>query len=193
MLGESEKVMEQIYVPRLKVRYRNESVAKLREEFGYPNVMQVPCLQKIILNVSMEDALRDVKLLESAAEELRQVTGQRPSIRRARRSVSNFKLREGVPIGVAVTLRRNNMWEFLDRLITVTIPRVRDFRGLNRKSFDGRGNYSMGLTEQLVFPEISYDAVKKVHGMNLTFVTSARSDAEGLALLKLLGMPFRKN
>jgi large subunit ribosomal protein L5 len=185
--------MEQTYIPRLKSRYRTEIVSKMREEFGYPNVMQVPCLQKIVLNVSMEDALRDVKLLESAAEELRQVTGQKASLRRARKSVSNFKLREGVPIGAAVTLRSANMWEFLDRFITVTIPRVRDFRGLSRKSFDGRGNYSMGLTEQLVFLEIDYDSVKQVHGMNLTFVTSARSDAEGMALLKMLGMPFRKN
>jgi large subunit ribosomal protein L5 len=160
------------------------------EEFGYPNVMQVPKLTKIVVNVSLKDAIQNVKILEKAADELTQITGQKAVITRARRSIANFKLREGMPIGARVTLRGTQMWEFLDRLVTVAIPRIRDFRGVNPKAFDGRGNYSLGLTEQIVFPEIDYDKVQRITGMNIAFVTTAKTDEEGRALLKSVGMPF---
>jgi large subunit ribosomal protein L5 len=154
--------------------------------------MLVPKLAKIVVNVSLKEAIQNVKLLETASAELAAITGQKPVIRRARRSIANFKLREGMPIGTSVTLRRQHMWEFLDRLISLTMPRIRDFRGISRKAFDGRGNYSMGLKEQIVFPEIEYDKVDRIHGMNITFVTTAENDAEALALLEALGMPFKK-
>ena len=179
-------------IPRLQAKYLEEVSPKLKADFGFTNPMNVPQLKKIVVNVSMKEAIQNVKLLEVAAEELAAITGQKPVIRRARKSIANFKLRENMPIGVSVTLRRQRMWEFMDRLIALTMPRIRDFRGISRKAFDGRGNYSLGLKEQIVFPEIDYDKVERIHGMNITFVTSARTDAEALALLENLGMPFRK-
>ena len=178
------------YVPRLRVEYDTVVKAKLQEEFNYANVMQVPKLQKIVVNLSMKEAIQNVKLLDTAAEELTTLTGQRAVITRARKSIANFKLREGMPLGARVTLRNQRMWEFLDRLVTVSMPRIRDFRGVNPKAFDGRGNYSLGLTEQIIFPEIDYDKVNRITGMNIAFVTSANTDEEGRALLKHLGMPF---
>ena len=180
------------YIPRLKSRYREQVVGQLQERFQYDNVMRVPKLEKIVLNVSMKEAIQNVKLLEEAAEGLTQLAGQRAVIVRSRKSIANFKLREGMPIGTRVTLRGDRMWEFLDRLITVAIPRIRDFRGVNPKSFDGRGNYSLGLQEQIVFPEIDYDKVTRIHGMNIAFVTTAETDEEGRALLGFIGMPFAK-
>ncbi len=176
---------------RLLEQYKDVAIPKLQEEFNYKNPMMIPRLQKIVVNVSLKDAIQNVKLLETAANEIGEITGQKPVIRRARRSIANFKLREGMPIGTSVTLRRDRMWEFLDRLISLTMPRIRDFRGISRKAFDGRGNYSLGLREQIVFPEIDYDKVDKIHGFNITFVTSAKTDAEALSLLKALGMPFK--
>jgi len=178
--------------PRLKQRYDGDVAESLIKEFEYKNVMLVPRLEKIVVNISIKEAITNVKLLEHAAEEIALITGQKPIIRKARRSIANFKLREGMPIGVKVTLRKTMMWEFLDRFITVAVPRIRDFRGLNPNSFDGRGNYSMGITEQLVFPEITYDQIKRTNGMNITFVTTATTDAEAHALLRNLGMPFRQ-
>jgi large subunit ribosomal protein L5 len=153
--------------------------------------MEVPGLEKIVVNTCLKDAIQNMKILESAAEEIGIITGQKPIITRARKSIANFKLREGMPLGAKVTLRSTKMWEFLDRLVSIAIPRIRDFRGLNPDGFDGRGNYSMGLTEQIVFPEINYDRVNRITGMNITFVTTAKTDAEGRALLKALGMPLR--
>jgi large subunit ribosomal protein L5 len=177
--------------PRLKVLYRDSAAAGLMEEFSYKNPMQIPRLNKIVVNTSIKEAITNVKVLDAAAGEIALITGQKPIIRKARKSIAGFKLREGMPIGAKVTLRRTQMWEFLDRLVTVAIPRIRDFRGLNPNGFDGRGNYSLGLTEQIIFPEIDYDKVKRVNGMNISFVTSAPTDAEGRALLRSLGMPFR--
>ena len=182
--------MSEAYVPRLRLKYDNEAREQLLKEFGYSNVMQIPRLTKIVVNVSMKDAIQNVKLLEKAAEELTLITGQKAVSTRARRSIANFKLREGMPIGARVTLRGTQMWEFLDRLVTVAIPRIRDFRGINPKAFDGRGNYSLGLTEQIVFPEIEYDKVQRITGMNIAFVTTANTDEEGRALLKSVGVPF---
>lgn len=178
--------------PRLKTMYREQVTPGLLTEFSYGNVMQVPRLTKIVVNTSMKEAIQNVKLLDAAAHELGIITGQKAVVRRARRSIANFKLREGMPIGAKVTLRGTMMWEFLDRLVTVAIPRIRDFRGLNPNGFDGRGNFNMGITEQIVFPEIEYDQVKRINGMNITFVTSADSDDEARALLRLLGVPFRQ-
>jgi len=178
--------------PRLKNRYDTEVRPALLKEFGYQNVMQVPRLQKIVLNISLKEAIQNAKLLEAASEELAAITGQKPIIRKARISIANFKLREGMPIGVKVTLRRERMWEFFDRLITLAIPRIRDFRGVQTTGFDGRGNFSMGLTEQIIFPEIEYDKIKKVSGMNISFVTTAPTDAEARALLEKIGLPYRK-
>ncbi len=178
--------------PRLKTKYRETVAPALLEEFGYANVMMVPRLSKITLNVSMKEAIQNVKVLEEASEGLSLIAGQRAVITRARRSIANFKLREGMPIGTRVTLRGDRMWEFLDRLVTVAIPRIRDFRGVNRKAFDGRGNYSLGITEHIVFPEIDYDKVARIHGLNIAFTTTASTDEEGRALLRLLGMPFAK-
>lgn len=178
--------------PRLKKRYREEVVAGLLRDFNYRNVMMVPRLQKIVLNTSIKEAISNAKILEAAADELGQITGQKAYIRRARRSIANFKLREGMPVGAMVTLRGDRMWEFLDRLISIAIPRIRDFRGVSPKGFDGRGNYSFGLQEQIIFPEIQYDKVTRINGMNVTFVTSAPNDAEGKALLTYLGVPFRQ-
>jgi large subunit ribosomal protein L5 len=178
------------YVPRIKAMYHDEVVSKLREDFAYDNVMMVPRLTKIVVNTSIKDAIQNVKLLERAADELTLIVGQKAVITRARRSIAAFRLREGMPIGARVTLRNDRMWEFYDRLVSVAIPRIRDFRGINPKAFDGRGNYSLGLTEQIVFPEIEYDKVQRINGMNIAFVTTARTDEEGRALLKHLGMPF---
>jgi len=182
--------MSERYVPRLRQKYNNEVRDELLKEFGYSNVMMVPKLTKIVVNVSLKDAIQNVKILEKAADELTLITGQKAVITRARRSIANFKLREGMPIGARVTLRGTQMWEFMDRLVTVAIPRIRDFRGINPKAFDGRGNYSLGLTEQIVFPEIDYDKVQRITGMNIAFVTTAKTDEEGRALLKSVGMPF---
>jgi large subunit ribosomal protein L5 len=177
--------------PRLRERYRKEVVAALRERFHYGYPMQVPRLEKITLNVGLGEAIQNAKLLEAAATELGRITGQKAVITRARKAIANFRLREGLSIGCTVTLRRERMWEFMDRLVNVALPRVRDFRGVSPRSFDGRGNYTLGLREQIIFPEIDYDKVEKVHGMNITFVTTARTDEEGRALLSELGMPFR--
>ena len=163
----------------------------LVEKFKYQSPMQAPHFQKIVINMGVGDAIQDQKLLDAAVGELTQISGQRPAIRRARKSISNFKLREGVPIGCAVTLRGARMYEFYDRLISVAVPRIRDFRGLNPRSFDGRGNYTLGLTEQIIFPEINIEKVGKVRGMDVTIVTSARTDEEGRELLRLMNMPFR--
>ena len=180
------------YVPRLKEKYQKAVVPALMEQFGYSSIMQVPKLQKICINQGIGQATGDKKLVDTAATELTTITGQKAVSTKARTSVSNFKLREGMPIGVRVTLRGERMYEFLDRLISIALPRVRDFRGVNDKSFDGRGNYTMGITEQIVFPEIDIDKVNKIMGMDITFVTNAGTDAEAYALLKEIGMPFKK-
>lgn len=178
--------------PRLKQRYRQEIVSALTKDFNYTNVMMVPRLVKVVLNTSIKDATSNAKILDAAAEELSLIAGQKAVIRRARKSIANFKLREGMAIGASVTLRGDRMWEFLDRLVSVAIPRIRDFRGVSPKGFDGRGNYSFGLQEQIIFPEINYDKVTRITGMNVTLVTTARTDAEGRALLAQIGMPFRQ-
>lgn len=177
---------------RLKEKYLKEIRPELRKKLSYGNINQVPRLVKIVVNSGVGDAIADHKKLESVSAELETITGQKPAVRRAKKSISNFKLREGMPIGVSVTLRREKMYEFLDRLINVAIPRIRDFRGVPSKSFDGRGNYTLGITEQIIFPEIDYDKVDKIRGMNVTIVTSARSDSEAFELLGSFGMPFRK-
>lgn len=177
--------------PRLRKYYLEQVRDKLAAEFGYESPMQIPVLEKIVLNVGVGEASKNAKLLESVIQEVRLITGQQPMVRRSKKAISNFALREGQPVGVAVTLRRDRMWEFLDRFINVAVPRIRDFRGLPTKSFDGRGNYTLGIREQLIFAEIDYDKILKVHGMDITFVTSASRDDEGLALLRELGMPFR--
>ncbi len=178
--------------PRLQEKYSNDVRPALIKEFGFGNVMQVPKLSKITLNFGLGEAVQNPKIIEKAVEQLTAVAGQKPVITRAKRSISNFKLREGMPIGVTVTLRRDKMYEFLDRLISVAIPRIRDFRGVSPKAFDGRGNYTLGVREQIIFPEIEYDSVDKIRGLNVTITTTARNDDEGRALLRHLGMPFRK-
>jgi len=180
------------YVPRLKTKYQQDVVPALMEQFNYSSVMQVPRLEKICINQGVGEATGDKKLVDNAASELSTITGQKAVSTKARTSVSNFKLREGMPIGVRVTLRGERMYEFLDRLISIALPRVRDFRGVNDKSFDGRGNYTIGVTEQIIFPEIDIDKVSKIMGMDITFVTTAQTDAEAFALLKEIGMPFVK-
>lgn len=179
------------YVPRLRSKYNDEIVGKLKEQFQYKSVMQVPKLQKICLNQGVGAATQDKKMVDNALNEMTMIAGQKAVSTKAKISVSNFKLREGMPIGTRVTLRHDRMYEFLDRLITVALPRVRDFRGVNDKSFDGRGNYSMGITEQIIFPEIVLDKINKITGMDVTFVTSANTDEEAYALLKAFGMPFK--
>ncbi len=178
--------------PRIHTRYQEEIIPELKKKFSYTNDHSVPGLVKIVLNRGVGDATQDSKLVDTAVEELTLISGQRASVQHARRSVSNFKLRTGMPIGARVTLRRQHMYEFLDRLITITLPRVRDFRGLNSDSFDGHGNYNMGLKEQIVFPEIEYDKVSRIEGMDIAIVTTARTDEEAFELLKGLGMPFQK-
>lgn len=177
--------------PRVQSLYFESARAKLQEEFEYANPMQIPRLEKIVVNTCLKEAITNTKVLDKAAEELALITGQKAIIRRARRSIANFKLREGMPLGAKVTLRGKKMWFFYDRLVSVAIPRIRDFRGMSPKAFDGRGNYSLGLTEQILFPEIEYDKVQRITGMNITFVTTAKTDAEGRALLKALGFPLR--
>jgi large subunit ribosomal protein L5 len=173
-------------------RYDTEIAPKLMEEFGFANVHQVPGLTKIVVNIGLGEAAGNPKLLDKASDELAAITGQKPSIRRARKSVANFKLRQGQAIGCMVTLRGQRMWEFLDRLLSVSLPRVRDFKGLSPKAFDGRGNYSLGIREQIIFPEVNYDSVERISGMNVTMCTTAKNDAEGKALLGHLGVPFRQ-
>ena len=180
------------YQPRLKVRYREEVAPKLQEELGLVNVMQVPTLEKIVLNMGLGEAINDKKAIDEALEELGLIAGQKPRVNRARKSIANFKVREGMPIGVSATLRGARMWEFFDRLLAVAIPRVRDFRGLNPWAFDGRGNYSVGASEQLIFPEIDFDKVTTTRGLNITIVTTADNDEQGKALLDAFGFPFRK-
>ncbi len=179
-------------MPNLKERYRNEVVPQLRERFGYRNIMQVPRITKIVVNVGLGEALQNPKALDNAARDIATITGQKPIITRARKSIATFKLRAGNPIGVKVTLRGDRMWSFLDRLFNVALPRQRDFRGVSPDAFDGRGNYTLGLREQLVWPEINYDLVDKVRGMEITIVTTAKTDEEARELLRLLGMPFAR-
>ena len=178
--------------PRLKEKYDSEFAAQLKDQLGLDNVMQVPRLSKIVVNMGVGDATQDGKLIDAAVQDLRIITGQQPKVNRARKSVANFKLREGQAIGAHVTLRGVRMWEFFDRLVALSIPRIRDFRGLSPRGFDGRGNYSFGVTEQLIFPEIDYDKVVKVRGMDITFVTTAVNDEQGKALLDAFGFPFRQ-
>jgi len=175
---------------RLKSKYKDEVVPAMMKEFGYKNVMEVPKLEKITLNVGVGEATQNIKALDSSVAEITQITGQKPVITRSKKAIANFKLREGVPIGCTVTLRRERMYEFLDRLIHVALPRVRDFKGISDRSFDGRGNYSLGLREQIIFPEIQADKVEKTRGMTVSITTTAKTDAEGKALLRFMGMPF---
>ncbi len=179
------------YRPRLKERYDQEIRRGLKDDLGLANIMEVPRPQKVVVNMGVGEASRDAKLLEGAVKDLTTITGQKPALRRAHKSIATFKIREGMPIGASVTLRGDRMWDFIDRLLAVVLPRIRDFRGLNPRSFDGHGNYSVGLTEQLVFPEIDYDDIDQTRGMDITIVTTARHDDEGRALLKALGLPFR--
>ncbi len=178
-------------VPRIKESYQKEVVPRLLKERGYPSVMAVPRLAKVVVNMGVGEATQNIKLLDAAMEELGRITGQRPATRRARKSIAAFRLREGMPIAATVTLRGDRMYEFVDRLFNIALPRVRDFRGVSNNAFDGRGNYTLGLKDQIIFPEIDYAKVEKLRGMNVTFVTTANTDAEGRALLKALGMPFR--
>jgi large subunit ribosomal protein L5 len=183
---------EQI-IPRLKTRYREEIVGQLREEFGFANPHQIPGVVKVVVNMGVGDAARDSKLIEGAVRDLASITGQKPEVRKARKSIAQFKLREGQPIGARVTLRGDRMWEFLDRLVTIALPRIRDFRGLSPKQFDGNGNYTFGLNEQSMFHEIDPDAIDRPRGMDVTVVTTATTDDEGRALLRKLGFPFKEN
>jgi large subunit ribosomal protein L5 len=183
---------EEKKLPRLEKFYRDSVVPALKKEFGLDNVMQVPRLRKIVVNMGLGEATQNQKIIESAVEELGTVTGQKPVVTKAKKSIASFKLRENAPIGAMVTLRRARMWEFLDRLVNLGLPRVRDFKGVSPKAFDGRGNYTLGIREQIIFPEIDYDRIEKIKGMNITFVTTAPTDEQGRALLRELGMPFRK-
>ncbi len=176
----------------MKDKYYNEVIAQLKEEFQYKNIMQVPKITKIVLNMGLGEAKENIKILENAMKELAAITGQYPVIRRAKKSISNFKLRKNMPIGCSVTLRREKMYEFLERFISIAVPRIKDFRGFPVKGFDGRGNYSLGIREQIIFPEIEYDKIDKIKGLNITIVTTAKTDKEAYALLKYLGFPFRK-
>ncbi len=183
--------MAKDYVPRLKDKYREEVIPALMKEFGYKNTLQVPKIEKIIVNMGLGLAIQDQKVLDHAVEEIALITGQKPIVTRARKSIANFKLREGMRIGAKVTLRGDRMYEFLDRLLSIALPRVRDFRGTSPKALDGRGNYSLGIREQIIFPEINYDKIDRIKGMNITINTTARTDEEGKRLLDLMGMPFR--
>ena len=181
----------EIETPRFYVRYNKEVVPALKKQFGFENPMQVPRLEKIVVNMGLGAAVANPKIIDAAVEEIRAITGQKPVVTRSKKAIASFKLRAGLPIGVMVTLRGPRMWEFADRLISVSLPRVRDFRGVSRKAFDGKGNYTLGLKEQIIFPEINYDRIDVIKGLNITFVTTAKNDEEGRALLKELGMPFR--
>ena len=185
--------MSEKYIPRLKARYRNEIRTKLNDEFNYENVMQIPGVTKVVVNMGVGEAAREAKLINGALEDLALITGQKPQIRRAKKSIANFKLREGMPIGARVTLRGDRMWEFLDRLLTVALPRIRDFRGLSDQQFDGHGNYTFGLSEQTMFYEIDVDKIDRPRGMDITVVTTATNKEEGRALLRELGFPFKRN
>ena len=188
----AEQAAEKGSAPRLKAHYRQEILPAMREQFGYANVMQVPGLTKIVVNMGVGEAARDSKLIEGAVRDLTQITGQKPQVTRARKSIAQFKLREGMPIGAHVTLRGDRMWEFLDRLLSLALPRIRDFRGLSDRQFDGGGNYTFGLTEQVVFHEINQDQIDRSRGMDITVVTTATNDEEGRVLLKKLGFPFKE-
>jgi large subunit ribosomal protein L5 len=179
-------------LPRMKEKYDKQTVPQLEKEFGYKNPMQIPRVKKVVLNMGLGEAIQNPKLLEACAKEMGQIAGQKPVITRAKKSISTYKLRAGMPIGVTVTLRKERMWEFMDRLFNLALPRVRDFRGVNAKGFDGAGNFTMGLKEQIVFPEVNYDRVEKIKGLNISIVTSAPTDDEARSLLQHLGMPFRK-
>jgi large subunit ribosomal protein L5 len=178
------------YMPRFKVRYREELLPSLQQQLGFSNVNQVPRLEKIVVNMGVGDAIKDGRMLDAALEDLTTITGQKPVITKARKSIAGFKLREGMSIGAKVTLRGDRMWEFLDRLVSIALPRIRDFRGLSPRSFDGRGNYSLGVREQLIFPEINYDDVSQVRGLDVAITTTAETDDQALALLRALGLPF---
>lgn len=178
---------------RLKEKYNTEIVPQLMKQFSYSSVMQVPRLEKVVINMGLGEAIQNVKLLESAQKEIGDITGQKPVITKARKAIANFKLRQGMPIGCKVTLRSERMFEFLDRLVNLALPRIRDFKGVSAKAFDGRGNYALGIREQIIFPEIEYDKIDKVKGMNIVINTSARTDEEARALLEMIGMPFEKN
>ena len=178
---------------RIQEKFKTEVIPALMKEFGYKSVMQVPTLQKISVNIGVGEAVLNPKVLENAVQDLTRIVGQKPLITKARKSIAAYKLRDGMPIGVMATLRQQRMWHFLERLINIAIPRVRDFRGVSRRSFDGHGNFTMGIREQIIFPEIKYDEIDKIRGMNITLQTSAKSDEEALKMLELLGMPFRKN
>jgi large subunit ribosomal protein L5 len=180
-------------VPRLKERFRAEIVPAMREQFGYTNVMQVPKVTKMTLNMGIGEGTHDAKAMEEAANQLGQITGQKAQVRRARKSVANFKLRAGMPVGLRVTLRGDRMYEMLDRLITIALPRIRDFQGISPKGFDGKGNFNLGIKEQIIFPEIDYDKIDKIRGLDVAITTTAKTDDEGRALLKLMGMPFRES
>jgi large subunit ribosomal protein L5 len=180
-------------VPRLKERYLTEIVPAMRDQFGYKNVMQVPKVSKLTLNMGVGEGTHDAKAMEEAANQLGQITGQKAQVRRARKSVANFKLRAGMPVGLRVTLRGDRMYEMLDRLISIALPRIRDFQGISPKSFDGQGNFNLGVKEQIIFPEIDYDKIDKIRGMDIAISTTAKTDDEGRALLKLMGMPFRES
>lgn len=196
---EKDKAPQQIpatengkYVPRLKMRYLQEVVPKLMERFGYKNIMEVPRITKVVINVGVGDGKDDARAIESAVKEVSLITGQRPIVKRAKRAIAGFRLRKGQPIAVTVTLRRDRMWEFLDRLINAALPRIRDFKGLSPNAFDGHGNYNLGVPEQLIFPELTYDDIYKVRGMNITVATTAETDEEAAVLLKELGFPLRE-
>ena len=179
-------------MPRLREKYEKDVIPKMMKEFGYKNKMQVPRLHKIVVNMGLGEALQNPKIIDSSSKEMAAITGQRPVVTRSKKSIANFKLREGLPIGCMVTLRAERMYEFLDRLINVAIPRVRDFRGISRRSFDGKGNFTMGVREQIIFPEIDYDKIEKIKGLNVSVITTAKTDEEGRALLTHLGMPFKR-
>lgn len=185
-------MVAQKMLPRLKAQYRKEIIPALQQEFGYQNIMQVPKMDKVVISVGLGEYIQNHKALDAAIGDLEKIAGQKPIVTKAKKSIANFKLREGMPNGLKVTLRGDIMYEFMDRLIALALPRIRDFRGVNDKAFDRRGNYTIGLKEQLIFPEIDYDKIDKVRGMNITFVTSANTDKEAYALLKNFGMPFRK-
>jgi len=179
------------YAARLRTKYKAEVVPQLMKDFGFNNVMQVPKLDRIVVNMGLGEAVQNAKLIESAVDELTAITGRKPIVTRAKKSIATFKLREGMPIGVMVTLRGDQMYDFLDRLVSLALPRTRDFKGASPKAFDGRGNYTLGIKEQIIFPEINYDKIDRIKGMNVTFVTTAKNDDQGRALLRSLGMPFR--
>jgi len=182
-----------MFMARLKEKYNTEIVPQLMTKFSYSSVMQVPRLEKVVINMGLGEAIQNVKLLESAQKEIGDIAGQKPVVTKARKAIANFKLRQGMPIGCKVTLRRERMYEFIDRLLNLALPRIRDFKGVSAKAFDGRGNYALGIREQIIFPEIEYDKIDKIKGMNIVINTSARTDEEAKALLEMMGMPFEKN